>query len=337
MPRPRAPLSILPPLYVLCHALALWTGGSAARPLSYAFLAVAPLLAGLACFLRGRRPGAAAGNWQALGLAMLLWSGGMLAGMWQDLIQQNSNAAPGLSVLLYVLYGVPLTFILASPGKDAWWLRLIDGVLAAVLGYLFFVHTFSFATVRGADAQGVVNLRLMFDIENVYIAAFALIRLAATGGGESRAFLRTLSWYACVYLAVAAFNNHFEANADFGTPVDLLIDLPFMLLLGLACRWRKAARPAEVPARLAWAVRAGSPLLLPASLMAVSAAVLRSEPRHALAGFAVAAVGYGLRSILAQVGAFAERAQLNELALHDPLTGLANRRQFEASLLRALQ
>ncbi|MEW9570191.1 GGDEF domain-containing protein [Rhodanobacter sp. Si-c] len=337
MPRLRAPFSSFLLLYVLCHALALWIDRGAAKPLSYAFLSATPLLAGVACFLRSRRRDAAAGNWLALALAMLLWAGGMFAGMWQDVIQQNSNVAPGLSMLLYVLYGVPLTFILASPGKDAWWLRLIDGVLAAVLGYLFFVQTFSFATMHGADAQGVVNLRLMFDIENIYIAAFALIRLAATGGGESRMFFKALSWYACVYLAVAAFNNHFDADVDFGTPVDLLIDLPFLLLFGLACSWHKAARPAVVPARLVWAVRAGSPLLLPASLLAVSAAILHGEPRHAVAGFAIAALGYGLRSILAQVGAFEERAQLNELALHDPLTGLANRRQFEASLRRAWQ
>ena len=337
MPRPRAPFSSFPLLYVLCHALALWIGHGATKPLAYAFLSAAPLLAGVACLLRSRRRHAAAGNWLALALAMLLWAGGMLAGMWQDLIQQDSNAAPGLSMLLYVLYGVPLTFILASPGKDAWWLRLIDGVLAAALGYLFFVHTFSFATVQGADAQGVVNLRLMFDIENVYIAAFALIRLAATGSGQARAFFGVLSWYACAYLVVAAFNNHFEANAEVSDPTGLLIDLPFLLLLSLACRRRKVARPVAVPARLAWAVRACSPLLLPASLLAVSGAILHSEPRHALAGFVIAALGYGLRSTLAQVGAFEERAHLNELALHDPLTGLANRRQFEASLHRAWQ
>lgn len=337
MPRLRAPVSSLPLLYVLCHALALWIDRGAAKPLSYVFLSAAPLLAGASCFLRGRRPGAIAGNWLALAAAMLLWAGGMLAGMWQDLVRHDPNAAPGLSVLLFVLYGVPLTFVLASPGRDAWWLRLIDGVLAAALGYLFFVHTFSFATMQGADARGMVSLRLMFDIENVYIAAFALIRLVATGSGESRAFFGVLSWYACAYLAVAAFNNHFEADADTGSAVDLLIDLPFLLLLSLACRWRAVARPTPVPARLAWVVRAGSPLLLPASLLAVSAAILHSEPRHAVAGFVVAALGYGLRSTLAQAGAFEERAHLNELALHDPLTGLENRRQFEISLHRAWQ
>jgi len=336
MSRLRLSLPIVALLYVLGHAMALWAGHGVAKPVSYAFLCAAPLLAGAACLLRSRRT-IVYGNWLALALAMLFWAGGMLAGMWQDLVRQDPNATPGLSMLLYVLYGVPLTFILASPGRDAWWLRLIDGALAATLGYLFFVHTFSFATMQGADENGVLNLRLMFDVENAYIAGFALIRLVATSNGEARAFFRTLSGYAVAYLALAVYINHFASETQVGDPADLLIDLPFLLLFVLALRRRGTGGTVAVPARLAWGVRAGSPLLLPASLLAVSAAILKNEPTYAVAGFAVAMVGYGLRSALAQAGSFEERARLNELVSRDPLTGLANRRKFEDSLQLALQ
>ena len=320
-------------VYVLCHGLAIFLFPSLAKPLSYGFLTAAPLLAGLACVYRSRNSDFTSG-WLALSLAMLLWAGGMASDMYQQVILLDPNATPGISMLLYVLYGVPLTFAVASPGREVTSARITDGVLAIVLGCLFFVHTFSFATISGADTEGTLRLRLMFDIENIFIAVFSLTRFVATDSGDRRSFFRTLTFFAFAYMAVAGFINHFEQDTDFGSLVDLLIELPFLLLLVLALAPQKSGSERRAPRTLANIVRAGSPLMMPATLLVVSGLIVRSHLRLAVGGFVVATLGYGLRSVLAQVRSFEESDKLSQLACIDPLTGVANRRQFDEALQR---
>ncbi len=327
---------LLPCIFLLCHALALAMFPDHARSASFAFLIAAPLIAGVAS-LRRCRGSVRRDGWGALAAGMLLWSGGMAAAMYQEVFLSNIDSTPGLSMLLYVLYGVPLTFVLASPETESRQVRVVDGVLALTIGYLFFVHTFSFATASGATAQGVDNLRLMFDIENLFILVFALVRHAASGDSSSREFFGTLATFAFAYLLTAFYINHLApASAGYGDVIDLVIDVPFLLLAVLAGR-RRSIAGMKPPARLTHVVRAGSPLLLPVILLVVSSFILRSHPNLAVIGFVVATLGYGLRSVLAQVRSFEQAHEFSELARIDPLTGLANRRQFDEVLHREWQ
>lgn len=139
-------------LYLLCHGIALVLLPAHALPVSYAFLIGAPVLAALACVRRGRRSASIVG-WYAMALGMGLWAAGMALNMYQEVGRGNADATPGLSMLLYVLYGVPLTFAMAHPRHEPWYLSLIDALLALLLGYLFFVYTFSFATLNDAGEE----------------------------------------------------------------------------------------------------------------------------------------------------------------------------------------
>lgn len=317
-------------LYLAGHGLALWLLPGHAQPVSFVFLIGAPLLAALACLWRMRCSGAQVG-WLALAGGMLLWSGGMALNMYQEIGLGNMDETPGASMLLYVLYGVPLTFALAHPHDEPWYLLLIDAALALVLGYLFFVHTFSFATLDDAGGQGVDSLRTMFDIENLFIAVFALVRLLSSEDGRRRAFFRALARFAWVYLLVAAYINHVADEASYVGASDLLIDLPFLLLAVIALRRGREVAVAT-PRRLALAVRAGSPLILPAALLVVAAMMVARHPQWAVLGFAVATLGSGLRGVVMQVRALEGQDQLDVLARSDALTGLSNRRQFDQVL-----
>ena len=320
-------------VFLLCHGLALALFPDDARAISFAFLIAAPLMAGVVS-MRRCHGNAAKDCWAALALSMLLWAGGMVADMYQEVFLANLDATPGMSMLLYVLYGVPLTFVLASPENEVWHARLVDGALALVLGSLFFVHTFSFATPSGAVEGGVANLRLMFDIENAFILVFALVRRAASGDAARREFFRALAIFACAYLLVAFYINHLEPrDADYGGLIDLLIDMPFLLLFVVAGR-RVSAVAESSPARLAHIVRAGSPLMLPVSLLVVSSLIAHRHLSLAVAGFIAATLGYGLRSVLTQVRSYERQHQLDELSRIDSLTGIANRRQFDEVLRR---
>lgn len=317
-------------LYLLCHGIALVLLPAHALPVSYAFLIGAPLLAALACAWRGRRS-ASIVAWYAMALGMGLWAAGMALNMYQEVGRGNADATPGLSMLLYVLYGVPLTFAMAHPRHEPWYLSLIDALLALLLGYLFFVYTFSFATLNDAGEEGIEHLRLMFDVENIFIAGFALLCWRASEDASRRVFFRTLCVFAWVYLGVAAYINHVDTGGSYGGRVDLLIDVPFLLLAVMALRPSRRG-DVRVPRTLVMAVRAGSPLILAVSLMVVSALMVRDHPYLAVAGFVLATLGSGLRSVLMQMHSFARQDQLDALSRIDSLTGLANRRQFDQRL-----
>lgn len=316
-------------LFLLGHALVLALPRGAAQPLGFGFLVTAPLLAAAACLWRGRRSEAAIG-WWALAAGMVLWSAGMATNMYQELAR-GQLFTPNASLLLYVLYGVPLIFAMANAGDRRWYLVAIDATLAVLIGYMYFKYTASFAFVDDDGDAGFGDLRLMLDIENVFIAAFALLRWLASEEGARRACLRAFAVFGWVYLCAAAIINHLLSSVPFGTPADLVIDLPFLLLAAMAMLAGER-RDVPIPRRLALAVRAGSPLILAMALFVVSALMMRDHPGLAIAGFGLALLGSGLRGVLMQVLAHERQDALDRLSRTDGLTGVANRRHLDQVL-----
>jgi len=321
---------VLALLFLLCHGLVLVLGAGPAGVGSFVFLVAAPLLAGAACLRRARR-GRVALDWYAIALSMLLWAGGMAINLVDALGAGRADLTPRASLLLYVLYAVPLVFILARARHERPSISLIDASMAALLGVLFFVHTGYFANRIDADTAAMSNVRYMFDIQNLCIALFALVRWLATDTTERRNLFRVLALYALAYLLSAGYINHVASQDSFGAYNDLLIDLPFLLLGVLALRPAPHARFLPSP-RLARLVQAGGPIILPLLLLVVGTLVVDHARPLAVAGFVVATLGFGLRSTLLQADLLERQAALDQLARKDALTGVANRRQFDTVL-----
>ena len=74
--------------------------------------------------------------------------------------------------------------------------------------------------------------------------------------------------------------------------------------------------------------------MIPVALLIVSSLIVHSHERLAVCGFVAATLGFGLRSVLAQVRSLEESDKLSQLACIDPLTGVANRRHFDEALQR---
>lgn len=320
--------------FVAAHALMIDFVPQHAWTLSILAMTAAPLIAGGACLVRARL-GAYAGAWWALTLAMLLWAGGMAGNLIASMLDYGVTGTASLSMLLFVLYGVPIIFATASTRREIWSARLVDAALALALGYLFFRHSFAFATMEGASDEGFLNLRLMFDIENLFIAVFAVIRLIAATSPAERGFFRALTLYAFAYMVMAAYFNHMQADADYGAWPDLVVPLPFLLLAWMALHGgtggESRVQRGDLFERV---VRSGGSLMLPATLLVVAATLVDRHPGLAIAGCGAAILGYGLRSIIVQLHGQHLRDELQTMLLIDALTGLANRRQFDRSLER---
>lgn len=324
--------ALLPPAYLIGHAAAIHVLPADPRLTSFLFLIAAPLLAAAACAFNARN-GSTRPEWAALALAFVLWAGGMATSMYQEVVVGILDDTPGLGMLLFVLYGVPLTYAMASHDHHIRSIRMVDGFLALALGALFAVHTFSFATISGSDEAGTERLRLMFDIENGFILLFALLRWHAADRVALRQVFRALSLFAFVYAGAAAYINHVDAS-HYGQSMDLLIAAPFVVMAALALGWIGPDRAPRAMSASARVIRTASPLLLPIALLIVSGFIARAHLGLAIAGFVATTLGYGLRSLLVQLHSTQERERLDALTRIDALTGLANRRHFD-DVLRA--
>jgi len=323
--------------WFVAHLLVISLFSASAKPLSYGFLILMPLLAAAACLVCARQARTAL-NWSALATGLLLWSAGMAATAGMDLFVPASGDAAALPTLLYVLYGVPLTFIAASPAEDFWPARLIDAALALVLGGLLFGAIFTFSTLSGASDTS--KLLLILDVQNLFILLFNFVRYRAGDTPAERDFFRAATLFSAIYLLAAGYINHFETNTEYGGPSDLAIDIPFLVMVVLASRRFSGPLKTRVPLaspRLSLIVRTASPLMFPLTLFALSCVLVFYKPWLAVAGFVIALIGYAARNVLVQVRINADRNRLEHLTQTDALTELANRRHFDDTLAREVR
>ncbi|WP_447725026.1 GGDEF domain-containing protein [Sphingomonas koreensis] len=327
----------LPLVFIPAHAVAALTSSNPIGASTLLCETLAAFIAALACGLRGQNSGGRERlGWLVIAMAMLCWSAGVGWQLLGALTPAGASGTGAISMLLFVLYGVPLVFLLASPNEDPWPVRVVDGALAMVLGALFGAFIFSFVQLSGvSDTAGEMTLSLMFDIQNIFIAVFALIRHRASTNEQDRRFFGALTAFAWAYMIGAAYYNHFVGE-EAGGLVSLSVGAPFILLAVLALRRPGAARVLPKSSMFARVVHTGSPLILPVSLLILSAALVPSLPALAIAGCVAATLGYGVRAVLVQLHGMRERDRLAQLSQIDALTGLPNRRQFDEALRREL-
>ena len=333
--------------FLVLQAILPGLAGKHAIAASFCFLVLAPLLATAAAVWRCRGAGfQPSRGWSLAALSMLLWTLGMAASARQDLFLGNSAPAPADSVFLFILYGVPLTWAIARawPDGEALAVRSIDAILAVALGVLYFVHSFTLASLDGdaTDAQ-MEMLVWMFDAENVFLFSGLLMKWFGANDRAERTFFGVLSVYAGIYLLAAGCNNHLSSlrdDSNLGTPMDILLSIPFVVFATLCLLVPDTGAPlSPPPRRRVHFIRSASPLAMALALLVVSLFVARFNYGEGVAGILIAVLGYGLRATLSQLrhieteeGLRSEQRSLERLALSDGLTGVGNRRAFDSAL-----
>src|ERR1700754_3257986 len=267
---------------LVLHAVSVSVAPEIGMALSYFFFGAFGVAAGAAAVHRGltsgRRPDV---RWLALALTMALWLCGVALSARQSYVLDNANPAPGDSMFFYIIYVVPALVTLSSSPVAARkrWALGIDLVLACMLAALFYARVFALVTMEGAAGRPEAEaIATMLDIENIFLAVAAIVRLLAAERQRDAVFYRAVSVFFVTYTLVVGYYNHFVALGDypdFGSAWDILLDIPF-------AAWLLAARRGDGHGRVRWRppvflvrfVQSGSPVFMALGVLTLGLMVM---------------------------------------------------------------
>ena len=310
----------------------------------------------LSCYKRSRVcSGAPHWKWLLVAGGIFVWCIGQTLTAYNEGLLHLLQGPTAIDADFYFfLFGIPLLLAISSAnehkrsGKFLW----IDGLQATLAIYL--AHFQLFPSVSGSatqDAISSVRMVYAYDAENVILVCTAALRMVAKPQGEEKHLYRSLLSFLVTFGIVAAVLNALTVyyQLQTGTYFDLLWDIPFLLLAVLATSRSNSPGPGSKPAQT-WAgllVTNASPLFFSLGLLIMSVYVERSRPVLGISAMIFALLSYGIRNSLVQShlmrteGKLLEsetalreaNRRLEQISLLDGLTGVPNRRRFEAVLL----
>ena len=330
------------------HAALMATFKSHSSAISYAFYVLWPVAALCVCSRRAMVSSAGVRrNWILLSVALLIWVVATLMAVRAEFLEHASPAAAQIDDLLYFFYGVPVLLAIASPDdkQSIPMLFWLDGLQAVLVGCLAYTALFGVLPFSGVPLQplSVQKLVFIYDVEDYSLAILATARLliSARRSAEQR-FFTILVGYVWAYAIAATIYNHIEAVADDAGIFDVLVDVPFVLLILATLLWPVLTAPSAHSKHrrlLASFVDNARPVLLGLSVVVLGAWIARLHLEAAMGTVFAAFVIYGIRSAVLQNRFFQTEAaleqardRLEQLALQDGLTGIANRRCFDQRL-----
>lgn len=321
-------------------------GPSVTGPAAYILMVIAPLLAAVATFRRGRSHAPSIrSSWYAISWSLAIWAVAAFGNLWQEMVLRRPDEVSRWAMLAFNLAVVPTTFMLASDwqlrGRQL--LRVVDALVAFALGCAYFQYTWRVINDHaGLTDAGVIDVAWLLDLQNLYLSAAGCARWYAAEDRDERDLFRTYAVYKLLYLVIVFVNDHYFApNPAFGPQYGSVVTLAFAVLAGFALRAPSASPVRSVTPLMVNAVRSGSPILLALALLAASLFLVRVDFPWGCAGILIAVLGLGVRTTLIQVlqrergeALQRETSALKAIAWTDALTGIPNRLFFTEALAR---
>lgn len=333
------------------HAVVLVAVHPSPAATSRILTSLIPIMAGICCLWRTRRlhqRERATWFWASGGL--FLWG---IAHLIETFIS-HSVAASNLTVdpsdFIYITATFPLLVALSTTRETEsihalFVLNCAQIVLALLLSYIL-LYRMSLTSAAASTVMGGI-----YGSACVLLAVMALLRMFTWRTQEERHSVRWLSAVLWAYLPVELGMDYATAhwNLQAGTLIDLVWSFPFMLggLKALYIPIAEPPAPKNQPvARLRSLVEALCPMLMTAGVFALAAAIARQHIAIGLSAVFLLLTIQATHAALVQLNyrdgryRLLEREQelrkanrtLRELSLQDPLTGIANRRHFNAAL-----
>ncbi|MDR3791952.1 MAG: GGDEF domain-containing protein [Terracidiphilus sp.] len=246
---------------------------------------------------------------------------------------------------------MPVLLALGTPSESKplcsfYWLDGIQITLLIVFTFIYVFGSLPFVRFSGLPVPGFGSTSA-FSIEQFVVALAATLRLQSRPSNRD---VRIFWSCACLFLWLHAFcdstynfTNYFAASPPFRLQFLLAIPSLCILLCAFAQpNWGKSDARAPYRRNLALSLDNGSPVIFPALVALLAILCAFHHLRFSLVSIALSLFAYGIRSTVMQVRfqniqlqMERNQAQLQRLALTDPLTGIANRRDFDIRLIQA--
>ncbi len=287
-------------------------------------------------------------RWRLVAMTFGLWAAAFAASAWLQLTVGDTPPAK-LDSLLFMARGAPLFVLLTSDPREARgplaWLGVAQALLfVALSGALLFpalvagdVVTLPFTSVETATSYRA--------LENGFLALLAIVaRVLQPGAADRRLIGLVAATLACYFFIALGLNHLIQSvpTLPHGSPLLVASDLPLVVFVALATRpVRDGAPPRSLgtASGIAWLL---APTAVVLATLAVALALVPRVYPAAVAGagatlalYAARSVALQLRDVRAQAALIAAHDAMARLARIDALTGVANRRSFDAALAAA--
>jgi diguanylate cyclase (GGDEF)-like protein len=343
-------------LILLAHFAALVVFPNA-KSLSTLFVLTCSISAAAACAWRStQNSGPVRRKWDFLASALALWSIGELIYLLRMLAPALGHFRALGPEFYFLIYGIPVLLAISSSNEDRDTTLFIaidslQAIFAVLLVYLELSMSASGFASGSNPSAGPTNLPLFYGAGSWTLAAAALLRLIARPLGEERILYRILLAYLSFFALLATpWHGSCVLNSlPIGIYRDLLADLAFLVLTICCLLYDRSPATERLPVEtnsFALVLNNSSPILFTLAVLALGAMIARRHLALGISAIGLSLITYCFRAALLQSAymraqhaltrsQFALReanAQLRQLSLHDALTGLPNRRQFDLTI-----